>query len=52
MIFDIIDYFCYLLKPLRRFWKPVYYAITNFLIVLGAAALLFAVWYFSFGKRL
>lgn len=33
---------------LRRFWRSIYYTVTNLLIILGASALLSAFWYFCF----
>lgn len=32
----------------RRFWRSLYYAVTNALIIIGCAALLAGIWYISF----
>ena len=33
---------------LRKFWRSVYYGITNLLMILGAALILSAIWYHFF----
>ena len=32
----------------RKFWRSVYYGFTNLLMILGAALILSAVWYYWF----
>lgn len=44
-LFRLVRRFLY---RFRRFWRSVYYAVTNALIIIGCAAVLLGIWYVSF----
>lgn len=40
--------FCRFLYRFRRFWRSLYYAVTDGLIIVGTAAALAGIWYLCF----